>query len=160
MKRRETYCNLTIFSSSVRKSFKALDIRESFDKLPYSSWRCGEEPNSDQASKHHEISYLQIVALGHLKKRDRRGLLLEQVRVCASPAQGQSESPPLTVEGKLKLLLFGARRRRCMVSACKVKEKHKEVHHKILQLSRLCNTSKQRKNPEVNKILTFYKSRT
>lgn len=126
---RETYCNLTIFSSSVRKSFKALDIRESFDKLPYSSWRCGGEgPNSDQASKHHVISFLQIVAFGHLKERDGRRLLLEQVRVCVSPAQGQSQSPPLTVEGKLKLLLFGARRRGCMVSACTVKEKHKEVY--------------------------------
>lgn len=106
MKRRETYCNLTIFSSSVRKSFKALDIRESLDKLPYSSCRYGEGSNSDQASNHDVIPYLQIVALGHLKERDRRGLLLEQVGVCVSPAQGQSESPPLRVEGKLKLLLF------------------------------------------------------
>ena len=87
--------------------------------------------NSDQASNYHVISNLQTVALGHLKERDGRRLFLEQVRVCVSPAQGQSESPPLTVEGKLKLLLFGARRRGCMVSACKVKEKCKEVYNKL-----------------------------
>lgn len=77
------------------------------------------------------ISYLLTVALGHLKERDGRGLLLEQVRVCVSPAQGQSESPPLTVEGKLKLLLFRAGRRGRMVGACKVKDKPKEVYSKF-----------------------------
>lgn len=34
-----TYCNLTTFSRSGTKSFKALSMRESFDKLPYSSCR-------------------------------------------------------------------------------------------------------------------------
>lgn len=51
--------------------------------------------------------------------------------MCVSPAQGQSESPSLTVEGKLELLLFRARRRGCMVSARKVKEKRKEVYDKF-----------------------------
>lgn len=129
VKRRKTYCNLTIFSSSVRNSFKALDIRESFDKLPYSSWRCGGKgPNSDQAFHHHVFSFYSV-ALGHLEERDGGGLLLEQVRVCVCPAQGQNESPLLTVEAKLKLLLFRARRRSCMVSACKVKEKRKEAYN-------------------------------
>lgn len=34
-----TYCNLTTFSRSGTKSFIALSMRESFDKLPYSSCR-------------------------------------------------------------------------------------------------------------------------
>lgn len=73
-------------------------------------------------------SLFYSVALGHLEERDRGGLLLEQVRVCVCPAQGQNESPLLTVEAKLKLLLFRARRRSCMVSARKVKEKRKEAY--------------------------------
>lgn len=36
-----TYCNLTTFSRSGTKSFIALSMRESFDKLPYSSCRRG-----------------------------------------------------------------------------------------------------------------------
>lgn len=159
VKRRKTYCNLTIFSSSVRKSFKALDIRESFDKLPYSSWRCGGKgPNSDQAFHNHVFSSYSV-ALGYLKERDRGGLLLEQVRVCVCPAQGQNESPLLTVEAKLKLLLFRARRRSCMVSTWRLKRNAKK-RTTYFTTEQTFNTSKQRKNPEVNESLIFYHSRT
>lgn len=84
--------------------------------------------NSDHASNHGAICHLQTVALGHLQESDRRGLLLKQVGVCVRPAQDQSESPPLTVEGKLELLLFRARRRSCVISARKVKEKRRGKH--------------------------------
>ncbi|TNN78190.1 hypothetical protein EYF80_011695 [Liparis tanakae] len=62
-------------------SFKALKIRESFDKLPYNSYRdTAEEPESDQAwdvctshySRHRKASHR------HLKERDGSRLLLEQ----------------------------------------------------------------------------------
>lgn len=46
----ETYWDLTIFSRSGTKSFKALKIRESFDRLPYNSYGDREErAHSDQA---------------------------------------------------------------------------------------------------------------
>ena len=45
--------------------------------------------------------------------------------MCVGPAHGQNEGPSLVVESVLELLLFGARRRRRMVSAHKVKDKCK-----------------------------------
>lgn len=93
VKRRKTYCNLTIFSSSVRKSFKALDIRESFDKLPYSSWRCGGTgANSDRAFHHRVFSFLQCRSGSPRGKRSRRAPPGAGTSVCL-PSAGSEWEP-------------------------------------------------------------------
>lgn len=90
-------------------------MRESFDKLPYSS--CGQEKGRTSGRQFQAQCSEQLTAGGHLQEGDGSGLLLQQVRVRVGPAQGQDQRPPLGVERVLKLLLLGAGRTRRVVGS-------------------------------------------